>query len=75
MSTHSSKLYIYQMKNNSQKITYFIKFSFDSQNNTFVAIILCQLKNMPRTVKEINILFNKIRLQTAEILKQKTVKT
>lgn len=32
-------------------------------------------KNMPRTVKEINTLFNKIRLQTAEILKQKTVKS
>lgn len=29
-------------------------------------------KNMPRTVKEINTLLNKIRLQTAEILKQKT---
>lgn len=27
---------------------------------------------MPRTVKEINTLLNKIRLQTAEILKQKT---
>lgn len=62
------------MKNNNQKITYFIKFSLDSQNNTFVAIVL-SAKNMPRTVKEINTLFNKIRLQTAEIFKQKTVKT